>query len=178
MNRYLTLISAAIILAAGCNKSLEGAFNKQEENIEAIVASLTDSQSPDTLSYQNGAVRVTLVQGEGEPLSKKGTVSFWYAAYYISGNSLSANNLMTTNSKEIAESSGWAVSDSTILAIKSLDLSKDDIVEGLRNGIVGVKKGEECVVMFSGKYGFRKRSGTVPPNSALAYHLKIESVSN
>lgn len=169
---------AAILFSTSCSKSLEGSFNKQEENIEAIVASLTKSQSPDTLTYRNGSVRVMLVQGSGEPLSKNGKVSFWYEAYRITGETLNANDLLATNSKELAESVGFPISDSTILAVKTLDLSGDGVVEGLRNGLVGVRSGEECVVLFSGRHGFRKRAGTLPANSALAYHLLIESVSN
>ena len=39
--------------------------------------------------------------------------------------------------------------------------------------------GEECYVLFSGKLGFGSRIvGTIPRNSALAYHLWIKSVSN
>ena len=53
------------------------------------------------------------------------------------------------------------------------------MVTGLRNGLVGVKGGEECYILFSGKYGFgNKQSGTIPANSALVYHVWVESLSN
>ena len=60
-----------------------------------------------------------------------------------------------------------------------LNLGEDELVEGLRNGLRGVRGGEECYILFSGKYGFGKKAfGTIPANSALAYHVWVESVSN
>ena len=61
----------------------------------------------------------------------------------------------------------------------TLELDKADIVEGLRMGLFGVKKGQECYIIFSGKYGFgSKPIGTIPANSALLYHIWVENIEN
>ena len=70
-------------------------------------------------------------------------------------------------------------SDSESYSIRTLDLSETDLIEGLKKGIKGVKGGQECIILFSGKYGYGNKSlGTIPANAALAFHLWVESVSN
>ena len=60
-----------------------------------------------------------------------------------------------------------------------LDMKNDQMLEGLRNGLLGVKAGEECEILFSGKYAFGKKPfGIIPANSALAFKIKIEGLSN
>lgn len=51
------------------------------------------------------------------------------------------------------------------------------MIEGLRNGLEGVRAGEECYIVFSGKYGYgNKVHGNIPVNSALLYHIRVLSV--
>ena len=53
------------------------------------------------------------------------------------------------------------------------------MLEGLRNGLIGVKSGEMCEIAFSGKYGFGDEVfGTIPVNSALLYKIWVVGVSN
>ena len=60
-----------------------------------------------------------------------------------------------------------------------LDLAKTRLIEGLRKGLIGVKGGEECEIMFSGQYAFGDNEfGTIPANSALLYYIWVEAVSN
>ena len=67
----------------------------------------------------------------------------------------------------------------SLLEVKTLKLDDKDIVPGLRRGLAGVKEGQECFILFSGKYGFGKHElGTIPANAALVYHIKVESISN
>lgn len=180
--RKLTIILAAALplIAVSCgNKQLETTYDKQESNIQAIAESLGKSNPEAMIDYNNGSVRVTVDQGEGEALQEGGAVSFYYAGYYISGASLSANNLFATNYDTFASSARWSLSDSTAFKITTLNLAEDEIVSGLKNGLIGVKGGDECYVMFSGKHGFgKKKISNIPSRAALAYHLWIKSVSN
>ena len=58
-------------------------------------------------------------------------------------------------------------------------MGSDTMVKGLRNGLVGVRAGEECEIIFSGKYGFgRKAFGIIPANSALLYKIWVHSISH
>ena len=53
------------------------------------------------------------------------------------------------------------------------------LLEGLRKGLLGVQPGEECEIVFSGKYGFGKKSfGMIPANSALLYKIWVAGVAN
>ena len=182
MKKVIPIIAAsiaALLLVASCDKeSLKTIYGNQEKYIESICESL-QKEGTSRMTRNEGSVRVTVVEGEGEELREGGAVSFYYAGYYLSGGSLSSSNVFATNYDTFAKSIGWNVSDSTAFGIQTIDLSEDKLVEGLKNGIVGVKGGEECYVLFSGEHGFgSKMVGTIPRNSALAYHLWIKSVSN
>lgn len=170
---------ALLFLATSCGKDENDVYSQQEKNIESIVNSLTESNTEATVDYLDGPVRVTVSSGEGEALKNGGTVTFKYAGYRISGSSLSSGNLFITNDKDFAESSNWTVTDSTVFKTDTFVFNDDNFVKGLKTGMEGVKAGDECYVLFSGKYGFGKNTtGIVPGNSALAYHLWISSVSN
>ena len=52
-------------------------------------------------------------------------------------------------------------------------------MEGLRKGLLGVKAGEICYIVFSGKYGFGDEIiGSIPANSALIYQIWVESLTD
>lgn len=181
MNRTTQILMAVLLVfAASCGKKqMETTYDRQESNIEAIVGSLTKSNPDATTEYNNGTVKVTVVHGDGEALEEGGAVSFYYAGFFISSSNLSNSNLFATNYDTFANSAGWAVTDSSTFTISTVKLGEDNLVEGLRNGLIGVKGGDECYVMFSGKHGFGKKKITsIPSNSALAYRLWIKSVSN
>ena len=60
-----------------------------------------------------------------------------------------------------------------------MNMADDELIEGLKNGLMGVKSGEECQILFSGKYGFGKKPfGIIPANSALLYEIWVVAVSN
>ena len=183
MTKNLTitlLLAVSAVLASSCGKSgVENAYSKQDSNIESLVNTLAPEGSDATVDYLDGIVRVTVKQGEGDGLESGGTVTFLYAGHILNSTSLSASNLFTTNNKEFAESSNWTVTDTSIFKAATVNLADESLVKGLAKGIVGVKAGDECYIMFNGKYGFGKHTtGVVPGNSALAYHLWISSVSN
>ena len=78
-----------------------------------------------------------------------------------------------------AKSADWDTADEEKFAIKTITLSEAGLIDGLKKGLVGVMGGEECYILFSGKYGFGDRQlGTIPANSGLVYHIWVESISN
>ena len=177
---YVILLPLLLLLAASCTgKQLETTYDKQETNIQKIIESLTKANADATVGYNKGSAVVTTVHGEGESLAENGAVSFYYAGYIVSGSSLSNSSVFATNYDTFASSIRWNVTDSTAFRIKTVKLDEDELVEGLKNGLVGAKAGDECYVLFSGKHGFgNKKIGNIPASSALAYHLWIKSVSN
>lgn len=181
-NPIITAFAAAAlaVLALSCSKSeIQNAYSQQDKDIESIVSSLAPEGSEATVDYLDGAVRVTVKHGEGDALGKSGTVSFFYAGHRITGTSLNVENLFATNNKELAETYAWTVSDTTVFKEVTVDLSKESLVKGLKKGIVGVKRGDECYILFNGKLGFGNHTtGKVPANSGLAYHLWITGVTD
>ena len=60
-----------------------------------------------------------------------------------------------------------------------IDLTDKDVLDGLRYGLEGVREGEECYILFSGKYAFGKsKIGTIPANAPLAFRIWVQKVEN
>ena len=86
--------------------------------------------------------------------------------------------MFATNREESAIDAGWELSDAEY-EVLTVNLKESDLLPGLKQGLAGVKGGEECEIIFSGKYGFgRKPFGIIPANSALLYKIWVISVSN
>lgn len=183
-NRILTSVlkafAAAMISAAasGCTKqSLETTYSNQENRIDSFITSQLEANETYSVIHNNGSNRLIISGGSGSELKQGGTVSFYYAGYIFSGSSISPSNLFATNNEAAANEAGWSLTDPDY-SIKTVRLSEDELLKGLYYGLEGVRAGEECLILFSGKYGFGNRHvGTIPANSALAYHIWVESVS-
>ena len=127
-------------------------------------------------SHNNGSNRVIMSQGTGPALKEGGRISFYYAGYIFNGN-LNASNIFATNNQAFAEENGWNVSDPDY-EVKTAVLAEGELLEGLLYGLEGVREGEVCLILFSGKYGYgKKHIGTIPANSALAFQIWVERVS-
>lgn len=172
------LLMFAAVLVSCTKDRLKATYSSQENKIESFINQQLQKEGV-TVTYANGSDRVTLVQGEGDELAENGTVTFFYAAYTFTG-SISASNLFATNHKQTAEDSSWGGSEEAgDFEALTLNLKDDDMIQGLKMGLKGVKGGEECYIIFSGKYGFgNKNFGTVAANSALLYHIWVSSISN
>ena len=101
------------------------------------------------------------------------------AEYVFSGSAPSAGNLFVTNREETAAESGWTLS-SPDYEILTMTYDKNaGLLDGLMKGLKGVKGGEICYIVFSGKYGFGDEiTGSIPANSALIYQIWVESLTN
>lgn len=190
--------------AASCVKDkLEETYSKQEtqidtyltknrvvkrDSIQIIITPNADDPTKndttkvkveweDTLDvvYNNGAARLIKTEGTGPELTENGAVSFYYAGYIFSS---SPSTLFATNHRETAEGAKFELTDADYELIEA-DMTKARMIDGLRNGLIGVRSGEECEIVFSGKYGFGDEIfGTIPVNSALLYKIWVVGVSN
>lgn len=200
---------ASMLAMVSCVKEkLENTYNSQEDKIDKFiersryvkgtvkVASrdpetgeiildqdgepvMKDSTVTDTLRvvYNGGSARLVTKEGEGEELCEDGSIAFYYAGY-VFNNGINASNLFTTNHAATAAAAGWTITDEQD-DILTINLAEYELLPGLKNGLEGVRGGEECQIFFSGKYGFgKKASGVVPANSALVYKIWVESISN
>ena len=178
------LILIAFALASCTKQSVQNIYDKQETTISNFVEAQLKADPDATVTYNEGAVRITLHDTmykdveNADSLRSGGTVSFYYAGYVLSGTTLNASNMFATNRKEAAESAGWNLSDESQFHIETVSLD-DNLVEGLKKGLLGVQNQDECIILFSGKYGFGNiKKGTVPARSALAYHVWVNSFDN
>lgn len=179
--------------ASSCMKEkLAATYNSQEASIDKYITGSmyvkrsgvsektgNDTTWTDTLRIvRNGGVnRLVQKEGLGEELKPGGNIAFYYAGYIFKG-SKNSNILFATNRQEIAAEKKWELTDASYEMLQ-LDLAKTRLIEGLRKGLIGVKGGEECEIMFSGQYAFGDNEfGTIPANSALLYYIWVEAVSN
>lgn len=178
MKTIRSIIALALLAVISCScikEKLEMTYNKQEDSIDKYISS--NKKDGMTVAYNGGAARLTLVQGEGEELKAGGAVGFYYAGY-IFNNNINSANLFATNHEETATAAKWALTDPDY-ALLEIDLEDGRLLEGVRNGLTGVKAGEECEILFSGKYGFGNSTfGMIPAKSALAFKIWVVSVSN
>jgi len=176
----VSVLSVVLVLTFSCTKEeIKSQYSRQEQNIETFVNSTLSSIDTSYVVRNRGVDRLVIVPGAGDSLERSGTVSFYYAGYVLSSSSISSSTLFSTNRRDVALAADWTVSDSTAFDIRTLNLAESDLVDGLKYGLEGVKGGQECYILFSGKYGFGKKSlGTIPANAALAYHVWVESISN
>lgn len=176
MNNSIRIFAAVVILSlTSCMGSkLEQTYNNQESRIDSYIS----GKGEEYRSVRNGgANRLILKEGDGEALEKDGSVSFYYAGYTFAG-SFSSSNLFVTNHKETAEQAGWNLTDADY-SIYEISMSDARLSTGIRDGLVGVKSGEECEILFSGKYGFgNKEFGIIPANSAQLWKIWVVGVSN
>lgn len=177
MKRTIKIFAAllALTLMSSCMKSkLEQTYNNQESRIDSYIAGKGDQYRSVRIG---GANRLVLKEGEGEDLKNGGFVSFYYAGYTFSG-SFSSSNLFVTNHQATAEQSGWHLTDPDY-NIYEINLEDARLIPGLKDGLLGVRAGEECEILFSGKYGFGNEVfGIIPANSAQLWKIWVVGIAN
>lgn len=197
-NNILIMLILCTMASACVKEKIEETYSKQETRIDDYltknqtmqrdsIATVTDPETGETIEkvvqwtdtlrieYNNGSARLVKEEGDGEALTENGSVSFYYAGYLFSG---SPTTLFTTNHQETAESSNFVLTDADY-EIFMADMRSVELLDGLRNGLIGVRAGEECEILFSGKYAFGNHIfGTIPANSALLFKIWVIGVSN
>ena len=174
MKIRIIMLAALCLIAGSCMKDkLETTYSKQETQIDTYIA----KNKVDTLNveYNKGAARLIKKEGTGERLTENGAVSFHYAGYVFTTQ---PTTLFATNDEQTAKGENFNLTDAEY-GLFEADMTDVRLVEGLRNGLLGVRTGEECEIIFSGKYGFGNEIfGTIPVNSALLYKIWDITVSN
>lgn len=176
--RNLALVFMCIASVSCVKQKLESTYNSQENRIDQYIEKNRISGT-DTLRvvYNGGASRLVTKEGNGPELSADGNIAFYYAGYTFSG-SISNSNLFSTNHQQTATQAGWTLTEEDAKAL-SINMKDYKLLPGLKSGLTGVKGGEECQILFTGKYGFgNKAFGIIPANSALVYKIWVESISN
>ena len=178
LKTYILLAAAA--LALSCTKeSRELMYANQESSIDKFVNKQLETDPDSRVIYNGGATRVVMVEGEGPELTPRGKATVNFAGYDFSSGSVGASSLFATNSRDVASASGWTLSDESVFEALELDLTDRNLLQGLRDGMEGVREGEECYILFNGKFAFGKsKIGTIPANAPLAFRIWVLSVEN
>lgn len=149
--------------------------NKDNPEINDTIKKTVQWKDTLNIQYNNGSARLIKTEGEGEPLGENGAVSFYYAGYIFTS---SPSTIFATNHQETAQQSKFTTTDPDY-EIFEADMRNTELLKGIRNGLIGVKAGEECEIVFSGKYGFGNEVfGIIPANSALLFKIWVVGVSN
>jgi FKBP-type peptidyl-prolyl cis-trans isomerase len=193
----IVFIGLLCIAASSCIKEkLETTYKKQESQIDSYLSKSNTAKRDSTIVYEDGttkdttwtenleivynkgAARLITKKGTGPQLSEDGAVSFYYAGYVFKGSAPSPAALFATNHQTTAETSRFEVTDADY-SLFEVNMAETEILEGLRDGLVGVRSGEECEILFTAKYGYGNRTfGIIPANSALLYRIWVVGVSN
>lgn len=174
-----TLVAASVLTVSCTKESRELMYANQESSIEKFVNKQLETDPDSRVIYNGGATRVVMVEGEGVELTARGKVSILFAGYNFKSGSVGANTLFVTNNSDYASSVKWTLSDESVFEALEIDMTDKGILQGLREGLEGVRAGEECYILFSGKYAFGKtKIGTIPANSPLAFRIWVLSVEN
>ena len=192
----LLAIIACILTSSCIKEKLETTYKKQDTQIDSYLTknntakrdstiiyedgSTKDTTWTDTLKiqYNKGTARLVKKEGSGPALAENGAVSFYYAGYIFKGSGASGSNLFATNHQVTAERSNFILTDPDYSLFEA-NMMETEMLEGLRNGLIGVRAGEECEIVFNAKYGYGNRTfGIIPANSALLYTIWVVGVSN
>lgn len=177
---FTALILACLACSSCITQKLELTYNAQEEKIDKYIESALNKNKEYTVARNKGSNRLIKTPGKGEALSEHGMVAFYYAGYTFAGSLNNSSVPFVTNHEETALGlrPQWILTDQDF-SVLELDMSDTELLEGLRNGLIGVQGGEVCEILFSGKYAFGDHSfGVIPRNSALAFKIWVISVSN
>lgn len=196
INNIFFVIVLCLAASSCIKEKLETTYKKQESQIDSYLSKSNTAKRDSTIVYEDGttkdttwtenleivynkgAARLITKKGTGPQLSEDGAVSFYYAGYVFKGSAPSPATLFATNHQTTAETSSFEVTDADY-SLLEVNMAEAELLEGLRDGLVGVRSGEECEILFTAKYGYGNRTfGIIPANSALLYRIWVVGVSN
>lgn len=169
MDKTIFALFAIALMAVSCEKQdRENTYISQEERIDSYISSLDDSYR---VMYQNGASRVVVTEGNSrDSLCVGDSVYFYYSGYQFSGGK---GAFFATNDAKTAGENGVTVSGEPF----KLRYGSDGLIKGLHNGMAGVREGENCYIIFSGKYGYGNEiMFNLPKLTPLFFDIKVEKV--
>lgn len=153
MRKFFILALAVSLLAVSCETEFRSTVISQEAMIEKFI---NDSLSRYEIVRNDGVNRAILVPGSGNVVEKGDNVTFDYVGCVLSDGKLAAFTQGTLTKP----------------------VGSGELIKGLDLGLVGAKRGEECMLIFSAEYGYGKGSlNVVPEAQALAFDVKIVSIS-
>lgn len=169
MNKIILTLLVIALAVSSCDKQdRENTYISQEERIDSYINSLDDSYR---VMRQNGANRVVVTEGNSpDSLCVGDSVYFYYSGYQFSGG---RGALFATNDTIVAKENGIFASGDTF----KLRYGSDGLINGLHNGMAGVREGETCYIIFSAKYGYGNEiMFNLPKLTPLFFDIQVKKV--
>lgn len=170
MSRKIYLL---ILLSLSLSCTKEELLNQMTEQ-EKLIEKYTSTLQSEEVVINDGVWRAVLEEGSGSYSAKAGdSVIFNYSAYIFSNGK---GKVFDTNIKSVAKEAGLGM-DQVFLKPRAKVVGRGELLPGLDRGLIGVKKGEKCYLIFSSRHGFgNKQIGMVPKMSPLIYEVWIVDV--
>lgn len=167
MKNTLYIMFALLLLVACAKEDRKNQLVTQEESIDKYISSLKDVR----IARNGGSNRLVYKEGNGaDSLALGDSVKFYYSGYIFSSGK---GKLFATNDTLVAQRNSFPLSG----GIEVRELSSKAMIEGLANGLVGAKAGEECNVVFSAKYGYdNDMVYNVPKMSPLIFEVRVDGI--
>ena len=166
-------VTAAACLISCANEDKKLTIADQEAAIDSYI---TQNYANNTVVRRNGSNRVILDSTSvniPDSLMYGDSLYFYYAGYIFTN---SPSRLFSTNNYDVAEESGFVISNRDY-SVRKILYNKGCMVNGLENGMYGVKDGGHYLILFSAQYGFYDSYVyNIPKLSALAYEIWVDRV--
>jgi FKBP-type peptidyl-prolyl cis-trans isomerase len=146
MKKIIFTILAVAVVVVSCEKQdNENTYVSQEQSIDKYITGLVSTYNYKVVRL-NGSNRVVISSGaSADSLEAGDSLYFHYSGYLFSGGK---GSLFATNDTTVAKANSF-VTDG---AARKIVLGNDGFISGLHNGLHGVRTGENCYIIFSGKY--------------------------
>ena len=164
--KAFAIISILFFLSACTKEDRNNTIVNQEERIDRYITSLSNVR----VARNGGSNRIVYTEGQGEEAAAGDLIKFYYAGYIFNGGK---GTLFATNNPEVAQANSFPVSSGAVECV----LGSGSLVRGLDAGLVGVKAGEKCDVVFSAKYGYNNTVVyNVPKMTPLIFEVWVEDI--
>jgi hypothetical protein len=165
-----TILAIAIVMVSCEKQDNENTYVTQEQSIDTYITGLVSSYNYKVVRL-NGSNRVVISAGtSADSLEVGDSLYFHYSGYVFSSGK---GNLFVTNDTTVANANNF-VTDG---AAEKVVLGNDGFISGLRNGLHGVRTGEKCYIIFSGKYGYGNSiMFNLPKLSPLLFDITVDKI--
>ena len=173
IRHIMIAVTAASCLISCANEDKKLTIADQEAAIDSYIS---QNYANNTVVRRNGSNRVILDSTSvniPDSLMYGDSLYFYYAGYIFTN---SPSRLFSTNNYDVAEESGFVISNRDY-SVRKILYNKGCMVNGLENGMYGVKDGGHYLILFSAQYGFYDSYVyNIPKLSALAYEIWVDRV--
>jgi len=165
------ILSLLFLLPLSCAKEEQlNLMSQQESAIDKFVKTLSDSR----VVVEDGVWRVIMEEGAGTAEAAAGdSVKINYASYIFNSGK---GKLYDTNIKSVADGAGMEI-DFDLLQPRWVLVGRGKLLSGLDRGLISVKRGERCYIIFSARHGFgNTQIGLIPKMSPLLIEVWVQDV--